>query len=169
MALLLSPLWKGQMTRKARNQYKYVWINIVLLPELAIACILNWHNTTFLCITGHEFPYQNELVVSVLLRIYIKKWLWKQQEILHLNESKSYSRNSCNNELWLRIVLQRCLSNFLWIVIYYFHCLKAKRGFGQGIPNWLNLSNMVQQGPSTLIANYCAYASNRNELVDNQN
>ena len=39
----------------------------VLLPELAIASILYWQNTTFLYITGHEFPYQNELVVSVLL------------------------------------------------------------------------------------------------------
>ena len=26
--------------------------------------------------------------------------------------------------------------------------LKAKRGFGQGFPNWLKLSNMVQQSPS---------------------
>ena len=47
--------------------------------------------------------------------------------------------------------------------------LKAKRDFGQGFPNWLKPSNMVQQGPSTLITNYCAYTSNRNELVDNQN
>ena len=47
--------------------------------------------------------------------------------------------------------------------------LKAKRGFGQGILNWLKLSNMVQQGPSTLITNYCASMSNRNELLDNQN
>ena len=31
--------------------------------------------------------------------------------------------------------------------------LKAKRGFGQGIPNWLKLSNIVQQGPSTLNTN----------------
>ena len=50
---------------------------------------------------------KNELVMSVLLRIYIKRWWWKQQEIFLLNEFKWYSRNSCNNELWLRIVLQR--------------------------------------------------------------
>ena len=36
--------------------------------------------------------------------------------------------------------------------------LKAKRGFGQGFPNWLKLSNMLQQSPS-----------NRNKLVDNKN
>ena len=47
--------------------------------------------------------------------------------------------------------------------------LKAKRGFGQGFPNWLKLSNMGQQGPNTLIINYCAYMSDRNKLVDNQN
>ena len=28
---------------------------------------------------------------------------------------------------------------------------------------------MVQQGPSTLINNYCALKSNRNKLVDSQN
>ena len=47
--------------------------------------------------------------------------------------------------------------------------LKGKRGFGQGFPNSLKLSYMVQQGPSTLITNYYAYTSNRNKFVDNQN
>ena len=47
--------------------------------------------------------------------------------------------------------------------------LRAKRGFGQRFPNWLKLSNMVQQGPSALITVYCACKSNRNKLVDNQN
>ena len=45
--------------------------------------------------------------------------------------------------------------------------LKAKRGFGQGFPNWCK-NHMVQHGPNTLITNYCAYMSNRNKLVDHQ-
>ena len=46
--------------------------------------------------------------------------------------------------------------------------LKAKRGFGQGFPNWLKLFHIVQQGPNTLITIYCDYTPNRNKLVDPQ-
>ena len=46
--------------------------------------------------------------------------------------------------------------------------LKAKRGFGEAFPNWLELSHMVQKGPISPITNYCAYTFNRNELVDRQ-
>ena len=48
------------------------------------------------------------------------------------------------------------------------YLIMAKRSFGQGFQNWLKISHMVQQGPHTLITNYCACTSNRNKFVDNQ-
>ena len=74
----------------------------------------------------------------------ISSTIFSRCAVLKCKKQKKYDK-----QIYVNIILEQ-------ISTMCNQVLKAKRGFGQGTTNWLKLSNMVQQGTSTLITNYCA-------------